>query len=166
MLLCRCRQFLRYLLGKAPELSDLEAKDLLLAKVILDIHRKRHTKEFAFLPLERIHPVHAIDHEAAVAATRERARILAEHREELRARGRIDRHTLARILPSVSWLKAVPAGDGSYIAYEGNGRLLALRRVFAGEEGMAVEVEVYRFRRGAKIVRRLDRVRRMNGLIA
>ena len=165
MLWCRCRQFLDYLVGKAPELGEMEAKDLLLAKVILDIHRKRRSKAFAFLPLERIHPVHAIDHETAVAATRERARILAEHREELLARKRIDRRTLARILPSVSWLKVVPRGDGDYIAYEGNGRLMALRRVFAGESGIEVEAEVYRFRNPAKMARRLDRVRRMNGLI-
>ena len=72
---------------------------------------------------------------------------------------------LARVLPSVSWIKVVEAEPGTYLAFEGNGRIEALQAVFGPDDGIAVEVEAYRFRNPRKIVRRLTRVRRLNGLI-
>ncbi len=72
---------------------------------------------------------------------------------------------LAEYLPSISWMKVVEHQSGRYIAFEGNGRLAAMQEVFSPEDGMRVEVEQYHLRNTPKIVRRLDRVRRMNGLI-
>ena len=72
---------------------------------------------------------------------------------------------LAEVLPSVSWIKTVRESDQSYLTYEGNGRLAALHQVFGPEADLKVEVELYHFRRTKKIVRRLNRLRRLNGLL-
>ena len=62
-------------------------------------------------------------------------------------------------------MKVVEPEPGAYIAFEGNGRLAAMQEVFSPEDGMRVEVEQYHFRNTPKIVRRLNRVRRLNGLL-
>lgn len=63
----------------------------------------------------------------------------------------------------MSQIKVVADGD-RWLAFEGNGRLYAMREVFADEDGMRVEVEEYRFDDDRSIRRRLHRVRRYNRL--
>jgi hypothetical protein len=65
----------------------------------------------------------------------------------------------------MSWIKTVRESDRSYLAYEGNGRLAALHDVFGREADLEVEVELYLFRNSRKILRRLNRLRRINGLL-
>ena len=131
----------------------------------MDIHRKKTAKERVRVPLDSLHPVHVLDRENALEATRRRAETLREHRQRLLEGKVMSFELLAEVLPSVSWIKVVAHGADGYIAFEGNGRLAAMKEVFSPEDGMEVEVEEYRFRDPAKIVRRLDRVRRLNGLL-
>jgi hypothetical protein len=154
-----------YLLGKTDEVQDLDLKDLLMAKVILDIHRKRTHKEFVFIPLGDLKPIHTLDRPNAIRATETRVEALEPQREQLLKTGRLTCADLAEILPSVSWMKTVRENDRSYLAYEGNGRLAALHQVFGSDADLEVEVELYHFRSSKKIVRRLNRLRRLNGLI-
>jgi hypothetical protein len=72
---------------------------------------------------------------------------------------------LGRYLPSVSWIKVVRESEDAYLAFEGNGRLAAMQTVFTPADGLLVEAELYRFKNPRKIIRRLNRVRRLNGLL-
>jgi hypothetical protein len=101
------RKLTAYLLGKTDELQDLDLKDVLMAKVILDIHRKRLRKEFVFLPLGHLYPTHTLDRPNAIRATEARVEALEPHRESLLDSGKMARADLAEILPSVSWIKVV-----------------------------------------------------------
>ena len=159
------RKLARYLAGKTSELEDLDLKDIVMAKAILDIHRKRSRKEFAALPLFALHRIHDLDRENAILATRRRVETLEGHKRELLDLGVLTRVELARILPSVSWIKVVQEAADVYLAFEGNGRVAAMQAVFTPEDGLLVEVERYLFRNPRKIVRRLNRVRRLNGLL-
>jgi hypothetical protein len=159
------RMLVRYLLGKRTELEDLDLSDIVMAKAILDIHRKRIGKDVIRVPLFSLRQIHALDRDTAIAATRRRIEVLREHRGELLRQGTLTFDMLGRMLPSVSWIKVVEAERGVYLAFEGNGRIEALQAVFGPDDGIAVEVEAYRFRNPRKIVRRLNRVRRLNGLI-
>ncbi len=159
------KRFFSYLLGKRSEVSDLDVKDVLLTKVVLDIHRKRTHKTLVFVPLFSIFRVHQLDRESSMLATRRRVEILTAHKEELLAAGDMTCELLAKHLPSISWMKVVEHEPGAYIAFEGNGRLGAMQEVFSPQDGMRVEVEQYHFRNTRKIVRRLDRVRRLNDLL-
>ena len=159
------RKLVDYVLGKADEVQDLDVKDLLMAKVILDIHRKRTHKELVFVPLRDLKPIHKLDRDNAIRATEARVEALGPHRERLLAAGRLTCADLAEVLPSVSWIKTVRESDHSFLAYEGNGRLAALHGVFGFDADLAIEVELYHFRSSKKIVRRLNRLRRLNGLL-
>jgi len=159
------RRFGAYLVGKSAEVQDLDLKDLLMAKVILDIHRTRTRKELVFLPLGHLKPIHTLDRPNAIRATEARVEALGPHLERLLATGRLTCADLAEVLPSVSWIKTVREDNQSYLAYEGNGRLAALHQVFGSEADLEVEVELYHFRSSKKIVRRLNRLRRLNGLL-
>lgn len=160
----RILAFLRYLLGKRSELSRLGKSDALMAKVVLDIHRKRTGSGFVFAPLHAILPIHPIDRGEA-QGTRDR-RMLAIGAAALPVSGRIGRDWLEAHLPSVSTIKVVRLPDGRYVSYEGNGRIGALQQVYPGRQDLEVEVEEYRFRTqdAPIILRRINRVRRWNGL--
>lgn len=158
-------QMLDYLFGKRSELKDMSAKDAMLAKVVADIHRKRTDKQFITVPLFNLHPVHGLDRENALASLNKRIAALNERKAEILAKQRLDHDTLNEYLPSVSAIKVVCESDTSYIAYEGNGRLGALQDVFTPEDGIELEVEEYVFNNPTKILRRMNRVRKMNGLI-
>jgi len=162
--LAELRELLRYLAGKRSELEDLDVKDAVMAKAILDIHRTRTHKRLVSVPLFALRPIHTLDRENAAAATQRRIEALAAERERLLGLRTLTCETLAQVLPSVSWIKVVEKAPGTFLAFEGNGRIAAMQAVFSRADGMLVEVEQYLFRNPAKIVRRLDRVRRLNGL--
>ncbi len=165
MIFNRIKKFYRYLLGKKSEIKHLDYKDALLAKVIVDIHRKRTSSEFIHLPLFSIIPVHPINRKNSILDTEKRMEKLQYYKDELTRKRNLSRDTLAEYLPSVSSIKVVKNETGFYISYEGNGRLTAMQRVFTPEENIYIEVELYHFKNPKKIIRRLNRVRRVNGLI-
>ncbi len=158
-------RFLSYLLGKKSEVSDLDVKDIMLTKAVLDIHRKRTHKSRVFVPLFAVQRVHRLDRENSMLATRQRVKILKAHTQELLEARDMTCELLAEYLPSISWMKVVEHEPAGYIAFEGNGRLAAMQEVFSPRDGMRVEVEQYHFRNTPKIVRRLNRVRKLNGLL-
>lgn len=158
------KKFINYLLGKSSELGDLDTKDALLAKTVLDIHRKRTHSEFVVVPLFALKQIHAIDRENAIMATEERVKILQKTREVLLEKKILSREVLEDCLPSVSGVKVVKHSDECYISYEGNGRLVAMQQVFSPSDCMQVEVEEYYFKNPEKILRRMARVRKLNGL--
>ena len=164
-LLGELRKMSRYLAGKTSELEDLDIKDIVMAKAILDIHRKKTRKDVVSVPLFALYPIHTLDRENAIEATRRRIEILEAHRTELVDHGALTCKILARYLPSVSWIKVVQGTPDAYLAFEGNGRIAAMQAVFDPEHDLLVEVERYGFRNPKKIIRRLDRVRRLNGLL-
>lgn len=157
-------KFISYLLGKKSEVKDLEKKDVLLAKTVLDIHRKRTHSSFVFAPLFSVKQIHAIDRENAIKSTEKRVDILLQSKEKLLQHKNITKEILNQYLPSVSGIKTVKDTDESYIAYEGNGRLVALQKVFTPSDEMYIEVEEYHFKNPKKILRRIKRVRKYNGL--
>ena len=152
-----------YLLGKRGELAHMDHQDAYMAQVVMDIHRKRTGKTLVRVPLAQLEPIHRIDRDSALRSARERADALRTHRDALLAKKLLDSEALQTIIPSVSQIKVVRDGD-RWLAFEGNGRLYAMREVFAPEDGMQVEVEEYVFADARSIRRRLQRVRRLNRL--
>lgn len=160
----QCKKFIRYLWGKKDELGDMDERDALLAKVVLDIHRSRTHSDFAMVPLFALLPIHPINRENAMATTRARMTILTDRRDELMEIKHLSRDILNRYIPSVSGFKTVQVSENSDVAFEGNGRLYALQTVFKPEDGIMIEVERYHFADSSTICRRIERVRRSHGL--
>lgn len=165
MILNEVKKMVKYLLGKVVEIKDMEPKDAMLGKVVIDIHKKKKSSDFVLVPLYSLKQLHAIDRDNAVQATEKRAAVLKENKETLLKTKKMTREVLNEYLKSVSWIKVVKESDESYIAFEGNGRLVAMMKVFSPEDEIMVEVEEYVVSNYAKILRRMNRVRKMNGLL-
>lgn len=120
--------FFRYLLGKSSEIPDLDRNDVLLGKVVLDIHRKKRDTGMRYVPLDEILPIHPIDREEAIATMRERAAVVRKHREDIESRGRISREFLNQFLPSVSNVKVADLGDGEALNAAPGGASRTTRR--------------------------------------
>lgn len=164
-LVAKIRKLAGYLLGKKSEVRDMDVKDAVLAKVVLDIHRKRTHTECISVPLFSVYPVHALDRPNALAETERRARKLASVKPLLADKKDLTRSVLMEYLPSISGIKVVRENSHSFISFEGNGRLAALQSVFSDGDQITIEVEEYHFRNSTKILRRMNRVRRLNGLL-
>lgn len=145
------------------ELGELEAKDALLGKTVVDIHLKKTHSEFKIIPLFDLKQIHAIDRDNAIQATERRVEKLQGVKDILIEKKDMTRELLAEYLPSVSWIKVVKQTDNTYIAYEGNGRLVALQQVFSAADKINIEVEEYFFKNPKTILRRMSRVRQLNG---
>ena len=164
-MLATLQQFWSYLLGKRSEIKDLDLKDAVMAKVILKIHRTRTHKELVRVPLHHVVQLHKLDRENSMAATQKRVDSLNALKEEILRDPILTVERLNEYLPSVSGIKVVQESASCYIAYEGNGRLAALQEVFEESDGVELEVEEYHFKNSAKVLKGLNRVRRMNGFI-
>ena len=70
------RGLLAYLLGKRSEIRDLDLKDVVMAKAILDIHRKRLGKEVVAVPLHGLRLI-----QNALRGLRRGAQVLRQRRQ-------------------------------------------------------------------------------------
>ena len=137
-----------------------------MGKIVLDVHRKRLETSMASIPLHQLQPIHPIDRDEARETMQRRACVVEAHRSEILERGNLPVAFLHEFLPSISNIKVVGLGNGLYVAFEGNGRLAAIREGLGPEADVDVEVELYHLDRKArkKLKRRIERVRRWNGL--
>lgn len=165
MLINEIKKMVKYLLGKVVEIKDMEPKDAMLAKVVIDVHKKKKSSNFVLVPLYSLKQLHAIDRDNALQATEKRVKVLQDNKKKLLKKKDMTREVLNEYLKSVSWIKVVKENDDSYIAYEGNGRLVAMMKVFSPEDNIMVEVEEYIVSNYPKILRRMNRVREMNSLL-
>lgn len=155
----------RYLWGKRDELAALDWKDAELARIVLAIHRQRRSVQWRFVPLAAIAPIHPINRSTALASASERAERIRPIADAIRVAGRLDRNRLDGVMPSVSAIKLVETAPGEFVSYEGNGRLAAIRSVFEDRPDLLVECEHYEIAHAARLLRRIDRLRREHGLI-
>lgn len=116
-----------YFLAKRSEVKELDGKDTVLAKTVMDIHRKRTHKEIVSVPLFALQQIHELDRDNTQEVIAERATILEEHKEAILSNGELMQESLNQYLPSVSAIKVVKENENGYIAYEGNGRLAAMQ---------------------------------------
>ena len=158
------KKFWDYLFSKRKEVKELDKKDIFLAKFMIDAGRNKRGSEFFLIPLNNIDKIHIIDRENAISKLNERISVLEENKAEIRERKNIDREFLGKYLPSISWIKVIKRKDDTYIAFEGNGRLEAFKKVFGKDDNLNIEVEVYTFRSYKKMLRRAERVRKYNGI--
>lgn len=164
-LIARLHKFGHYLWGKRSELKDMSEADVLLAKVVLDIHRHRSSSQFTTVPLFDLYQIHPINRENSLQTTEKRIAQLKKYREKLLKECTLSREILQKYLPSVSAIKVVRDDSGKFIAFEGNGRLVALHTVFSPADYMEIEVEEYLFMDRVKILRRMKRIRQMHDLL-
>ena len=164
MLFYRKKQFITYFWEKRTELQKMDERDALLGKVVVDIHRKRSHSSGKLVPLYSVLPIHPINRESALATTRKRIDALEIRKAELTEKRDLTADLLVQYIPSVSAIKVVMDEDDSYIAFEGNGRLAALQTVFEKNDDIHIEVEQYHFNEPQKIIRRMNRVRKMHNL--
>ena len=137
------KKFWNYLFSKRKEVKELDKKDIFLAKFMIDAGRNKRGSEFFLIPLNDIDKIHIIDRENAVSKLNERITVLEDNKAEIREKKNIDREFLGKYLPSISWIKVIKRKDNTYIAFEGNGRLEAFKKVFDKNDNLNIEVEVY-----------------------
>lgn len=153
----------RYFWGKRDEVAALDWKDAELARIVLRIHRHRRAVDWRFVSMAAIAPIHPINRPTALASAEERAARIRPIADALRVEARIGRDRLQEVLPSVSAIKLVEVAPGRYVSFEGNGRLAALRSVFANTNAMDIECELYDIAHAGRLLHRIERLRLAHG---
>lgn len=159
--------FLRYLRGKRHELRHLNANDLWTYFTVASLYWHKERTECRLVPLDTIkslHPIRTV-RSTAVDLLEDRTKALTAYRRDIIETGRVDRALQDACMPSVSPINVLAEDPPNYIAFEGNGRLEAIRQVAAGIPGMLVEVVVYHPTNHESCVGRLRRIRAKNGMV-
>jgi hypothetical protein len=156
--------FLRYLREKRYELQYLDANDLWIYFTVMSLYWHTDRTECRLVPLDTIKPLHPIDRSTAIDLLEDRTKSIAAHRRGIIETGRVDRVLQDGCMPSVSPINVVAEDQFNYIAFEGNGRLEAIRRVVAGFPGVLVEVVVYHLTSQESCVGRMRHIRARYGI--
>ena len=158
---------------KIPELAELDVSDLMMAKAIADIRANADEVVQTFVDHRELLAIHPIDRETANDKCNERADAARAALPVLRSNGmRMSEDLIAsqdelEAFRSVTGFQVVELVGGGYVTFEGNGRREALQRAFGDDEGVQIEVRLYRFEDAHMtdtIDRRVRRVRRWKGL--
>ena len=157
--------FFKYLFSKRSEIQDLDFRDALLAQANARIYRTRTHKTIEIVSLKYLKFIHSLERENAKSVLTQRIKILADNKENILMNNEIKMSVLNKHIPSVSFIKVIEANSMNYLAFEGNGRIAALKEVFGDSTDICVEVERYHFKNKKSIVRKLNRLRKLNGLI-
>lgn len=158
---------------KIPELAELDASDVVMAKAIADIKSNADEVVQTFVDHRELLPIHPITRETAEEKCEERAEAARKALPLLEANGMrmsedlIAAHEELDAFRSVTGFQVVELLDGGFVTFEGNGRREALQRAFGDDRGVQIEVRLYTFEDPevrATIDRRVHRVRRWKGL--
>jgi hypothetical protein len=123
----------KYFFNKRSEIYDLDFKDALLAQANARIYRKRKHKSKKMVLLKHLKPIHGLDRENAQQVLDKRKRELEENREHILINNEIRMDVFMKYLPSISFIRVVEANSMNYLAFEGNGRIAALKEVLANK---------------------------------
>lgn len=156
--------FVKYLFEKRCEFKSLGYKDILMTRAILKIHDEKVRKNLKLVPLKNLLLLHGLDRKNALKKVEERIRSLELHKHELLKSKQLTKNTLLWFIPSVSGIKVIPSKKDKFVAFEGNGRIFAMQKVFAHEGDMLVEVEIYELEKPDTILKMLHKIRRLNHL--
>ena len=124
-------------------MRHLNANDLRTYFAVTSLYWHTERTESRFVPIEFIRPLHPIVRSTAIDLVEDRTTSLRAHRQDIIETGRVDRLLQDACMPSVSPINVMAEKAAHYIAFEGNGRLEAIRRVVAGIPGVLVEVVVH-----------------------
>ena len=153
------QRLVEYVSGKRSEIKQMDHRDLYAAKVITEIQARKHSETTRVLPIEDILYFHPINRESALEKVREREQVIRQYESELREQGVLTKEWMREHLSSLTYCKVVPYGD-KFVAYEGNGRLMAIRNVIP--EGIGIEVDYIDIPNSLE--RKIRKVRQKNGI--
>lgn len=147
----KIKDFFVYWYEKREEVRFLKLRDLKQLNIISQIELFTVKKEKIFIGLKSIRLLHPIDRESALEKIKQREKRIKDYTDiDITS---ISQKELDEIMPSITPIKVV-RWKKRYIVWEGNGRIVALKKVFLKN----VEVEVVEYHLdevGKKIVNHL-----------
>jgi hypothetical protein len=159
-MLYRVKRAINWLLQKAPELKHLSVADALLAKVVMDIQRESKEKKTISVALISVYQIHPINRETALKKIEDRMQKIAANKEAIiKNNNHISNDILIQTMPSVTPIRVVTYKEG-YIAFEGNGRVVALKKAFP-DTPFTLEVEHYILDKDSRIYTDLDKLQKL-----
>lgn len=129
---------------KRSEVAQMDHKDAFMGKIVFEILQTSTKNEFIFIPLHSLIAIHPVDNrENTIKATKKRAKKVAQYKKELLKTKKISKEKIAEILPSATYIRAIPAPHGNYYSIEGNGRIAAFLQNFDKQDNIKLEIDVY-----------------------
>lgn len=159
------KKFWNWLFQKAPEVKHLNTNDILLAKVVTRIKAEKISVETKSIPLHSIDLIHPINRESALKKTEDRIKAIKLTGDNIILDGCITKELQAHYLPSVTYIKVIELSPGRYVAWEGNGRLFALKKVFENSSKLSVEVDQYKIRENSSVFKEVLNLMKTNKVI-
>ena len=151
--------FLSYYKGKLREATQLDATAPTAVMLRALIMSTTTSVEKVYIPLNQLAFIHPITRESSMEKSQKRVQSLKEISDEI-SDDAISHEMLSQAMPSKNALRVIQAEDLSYVVFDGNGRLLALKKVFDSNPNFKVEVELFKSN-SSLLKKTLERLRKM-----
>jgi hypothetical protein len=116
-----------------------------------------------FVKLGKIRMIHGISFEEAAEKLARRVARLNERRDEILGEGRLSFALQTELIPSKNPIRVLMDDTGHYVAFDGNGRVEALRRALGDRPDLKIEVQFYRVE-SVRAQRTLRKIMEMRGM--
>ncbi len=156
------KRLFTYLRSKTSEIKHLDYKDAVLAATVAEIHALKSEETPILVHLKDVYPIHQLDRENAQNKLKERINTLEKSKDEILKIKVLKKKELIKYLPSISHFKVV-YDHPNYIAFEGNGRLEALKAVFKPKDNIQIEVDLITCKKST--IKKVRKVRKLNNLL-
>ncbi len=154
-----------WLYAKRSEVAQMNYRDAFMAHVVFEILQPGTPHAFEFVPLDKLLRIHPVDNrENTRDATARRIKQVEEHADSLRKKKRLSKDDIAQVLPSATYMRAVPGDGGVFYAFEGNGRVAALKASLHTSDRIEVEIDVFRPKKFTRTIKKIEKLRRMHGM--
>ena len=129
----------KYWYEKREELKYLKLRDMKQAYIISQIALFTQEKTNEYIYIKNIKLLHPVNRISALKKIKEREVVLKQNQEKIVQREAISRENLDKYIPSITPMKVIKFKNRQYVIWEGNGRLVALEKVFG--KNLMIEVE-------------------------
>lgn len=165
IILDEVKRISHWLWSKRSEVAQMDYRDAFMAHLVLEIIQTSVNNDFNYASLYELHPIHPVDNrENTIKATNERAKKIQKSAERLLGEQKVSKESLAQVLPSTTYIRAIPDGNNGYYTFEGNGRVAALKQVFIPEDNISIELDVYHPKKLKQSQRKVRKLRKMFGM--
>ena len=134
----------QYYFQKIEELKYLDRSKItaIILRMKIWIHHKKTTIEK--IPLSKIKSIHPITHGSAIEKTQARARAVKAYFSKHGIPPYLSTSIQEETIKSKNLIRAIKTDEDTYIIFDGNGRLYALREALKGDEleDFPIEIEI------------------------
>ena len=157
-------KFFPYLWSKICEIPQMKiTHDFRLLQINHHIRKHKKSRHFLYVNLNKLKQIHPVTRPRSLEKVERRVKAL---KESYFAFPKISHEQYQKAMPSITPIQVAKFEEDSYYVFEGNSRLISLKKAFLEQKigNLMIEVEVFDLTGNRKLLKKIKVLRKKNGL--